>query len=150
MDVEPVFVVVPTPPASAVSRRSFLAVGFAFACGGALGSTSGFAAARAVAGPSPAAPHDAQLARLRSLAVDAPVEQLVDEGWEYLALLGCEYRDDETLWFGFERLAARVTEPGADPHSRELALLARSVLARGSGAAEPARSRWTSILREVR
>ncbi len=150
MDVEPVFVVVPTPPASVVSRRSFLAVGFAFACGGALGSTSGFAAAHAVARPLPASPPDAQLARLRSLAVDAPVEQLVDEGWEYLALLGCEYRDDETLWFGFERLAARVTEPGADPHSRELALLARSVLARGSGAAEPARSRWTSILREVR
>jgi len=150
VDVEPVFVVVPTPPASAVSRRSFLAVGFAFACGGALGSTSGFAAAHAVARPLPASPPDAQLARLRSLAVDAPVEQLVDEGWEYLALLGCEYRDDETLWFGFERLAARVTEPGADPHSRELALLARSVLARGSGAAEPARSRWTSILREVR
>ncbi len=150
MDVEPVFVVAPTPPASAVSRRSFLAVGFAFACGGALGSTSGFAAARAAATPSLPSQPDAQLARLRALAVDAPVDELVDEGWEYLALLGCRYGEDETLWFGFERLVARLTEPGASPQSRELAMLARSVLARGSGAAEPARSRWTSILREVR
>ena len=39
---------------------------------------------------------------------DKLVEQLVDEGWEYLALRGCEYRDDETLWFGFERLVARL------------------------------------------
>ena len=149
MEVEPVYVVESQARSRASSRRSFLATGFAFAFGGAVGSTGGFAAARATAGPAPVA-HDAELARLQHLAIEAPVEDLVDYGWDFLAKLGSDYREDETLWHGFERLAARLTQPGIDARSRELALLATAVLSRPSEAATPARMRWLGLLREVR
>jgi hypothetical protein len=149
VEVEPVYVVESHARSRASSRRSFLATGFAFAFGGAVGSTGGFAAARATAGPEPTE-RDADLVRLQRLAIEAPVEELVENGWEYLAKLGSDYREDETLWHGFERIAARVTEPSSDARSRELALLAAAVLSRASDAATPARTRWMGLLREVR
>jgi len=149
VEVKPVYVVESQARISASSRRSFLATGFAFAFGGAVGSTGGFAAARATAGPAPVA-HDAELARLQHFAVQSSVEELVDHGWEFLAKLGSEYREDETLWHGFERIAAYVTQPSANARNRELAILAAAVLSRPSAAATPARMRWLGRLREVR
>lgn len=149
MEVEPVYVVVADARTNAPSRRSFLAAGLAFACGGVLGSTSGFVAANWSSGAAVGA-RDEELERLRRLAVLAPVDELLDEGWTFLARLGCDYREDADLWHGFERLAARITEPGADPRCRELAMFAREVLARSSATADATRGRWASLLAEVR
>ena len=149
MEVEPVYVVEAQSRSRASSRRSFLAAGFAFAFGGAVGSTGGFVAARATARHA-WKERDADLVRLQCLAIEAPMEQLVDHGWEFLAKLGSEYREDETLWHGFERIAAHVSDPAADARSRDLALLAAAVLSRSSEAATPARTRWMGLLWEVR
>lgn len=150
MEVEPVYVVVADASTNAPSRRSFLAAGLAFACGGALGSTSGFVAAQWSSAGAKSGARDEELERLRRLAVLAPVDELLDEGWTFLARLGCDYREDPDLWRGFERLAARITEPGADPRYRELAMFAREVLSRSSASADATRARWASLLEEVR
>jgi hypothetical protein len=150
VEVEPVYVVVADARTNAPSRRSFLAAACAFACGGLVGSASGFAAASWASSDAAAGVRDEELERLRRLALSAPVDELLDEGWTFLARLGCDYREDQDLWRGFERLAERVTEPSADARCRELARFAREVLARADGSVEPVRSRWASMLEEVR
>ncbi len=150
MEVDPVYVVVADTSAKVPSRRSFLAAGFAFACGGVLGSTSGFVTAKWASANAAAGVRDAELERLRRLAVLAPVEELVEGGWTYLVRLADDYREDPELWFGLERLAARITEPGADARCRGLAMLAREVLAKSTAVAGASSARWAPLLEEVR
>jgi len=93
---------------------------------------------------------DADLGRMYRLATEAPIDELLDNSWEFLGRLGDYNRQVETMWQGFERIAIRVTEPTADARSQELARLANAVLAKSSESAVPARVRSVNLMRVAR
>jgi hypothetical protein len=149
LELDPVFVVESQARSRASSRGVCLAVCVAFALGGALGSTGGFAIGQ-VSANCPPQEYDADIVRMQRLATEAPIDELLDNGWEFLSKLGHYNHKVEAMWQGFERIAVRITEPTADVHKQELARFANAVLAKSSESAVPARIRSANIMRIAR
>jgi hypothetical protein len=135
MRLDAVFVVAPKPqPPSMSTRRAFLIAGGTFATGALLGGACGYSIGAAVGSSGPASPPpepdlvpsgDVELDYYRSLAVKAPISELVQERLNFLNALTKVYPRDEVLWRGVARLcdevAARENFPDRSVFSRWIA-----------------------------
>ncbi len=84
-----------------------------FVVGAGLGGGGGYWAGLG-ASPVVAAVEDEELRELRRLA-RAPIEELISRRLVFLRLLGTDYRGDEVLWHGFERLCDAVEADSGFP-----------------------------------
>lgn len=107
MRIEPVYLV--SPPARASqppTRRAFLLAGAAFAGGTLVGGACGYTVGVQLAAPAePTKPLDVRLQKLRRLATDAPIDELVANSSDWFTWFESAYPDDEVLWKGVDRIA---------------------------------------------
>ena len=106
-------------PSTMSIQRVFLMAGVTFVVGSAAGGLFGYSAGAAAetsavaapaVAPAPQLPStgDADLDELRRLAVKAPIEELLEQRLVFLANMSREYRGDQILWRGFDRLVEVV------------------------------------------
>ncbi len=149
MKIEPIYLLAPEAKPkvrSMTSRRAFLLAGSMFAAGtlvgGACGYTLGAAKTEDSAGAAPGVvpepkkkkpdevvlepSGDATLDELRRLAVKAPIEELVAQSSLFLGLRSRDYRDDQTLWQGLNRLANEVIDNPNHRLSRSTVVVLRN------------------------
>lgn len=112
MQLDPIYLLAPKPnPPSIPTRRAFLFAASTFALGSAVGGACGYTIASRP-GPEPDAElepsGDVELDELRRLAVKAPIAELVERRLVFLNSLSKDYRKDEVLWRGVERLCNAV------------------------------------------
>jgi hypothetical protein len=127
MKLEPVYVVAQqrTQP-SMPTRRAFLLAGATFTLGAAAGGACGYSLGAAGGQPESARPGeeelppsgDRELDELRRLAVRAPLAELIEKRLDFLYSVGKDYRRDEVLWKGVERLSDAVLKDTSFPGRR--------------------------------
>ena len=132
MRLDPIFVVAPVPPPPSMpTRRAFLLAGATFTLGTAVGGACGYSIAakqEAVETEELASSGDVELDELRRLAVKAPIAELVERRLVFLNSLTKDYRKDEVLWRGVDRLAAAVLVDLSFPDRRVSARLIAQVI----------------------
>jgi hypothetical protein len=164
MRLDPVFVLAPTkkPPAMP-TRRAFLLAGGMFFVGAGVGGACGYAAgvspgAAGAGGGAPAdggedelkSSGDANLDDLRKLAVQAPIEKLIELRQMFLVSAGLDYPHDPILLKGMERLGNALLKDSSFPDRR---LTARTIAQAIEAAPQELRSKYVRLaesLREVR
>jgi hypothetical protein len=128
MHLKPVYLLAPKPePPTVPSRRAFMIAGGTFLAGAALGGACGYAAGSSAVksdpdNPStPASSGNAELDELRRLALKAPIEELTERWLFFIDVFATDYRNDEYLPAGIERLAKHVTTNPGVPQRLALA-----------------------------
>ena len=118
MRIEPIYLLAPKPkPPSIPTRRAFLIAGGTFFAGIGLGGACGYAAGISGTGEGsgaqeklPESSGNAELDELRRLAIKAPIEELAGK-WSYFTdAFSLDYRKDDYLPRGIERLVAHVLQ----------------------------------------
>ncbi len=115
-------------------RRAFLLASATFVAGAAIGGGGGFAwglGHPGVSAPAVAEPVSEELAELRWLAVEAPIEDLMEKRLAFLACVAADYRRDATLWRGVERLGREVLGGAQVPDRRSFRLWLAEVIEKG-------------------
>ncbi len=153
MKLDPVYLVAPSSAPSMPTRRAFLIAGTTFTLGTAVGGACGYSIGAARSTDAAPAEQDlppsgdVELDELRRLAVKAPIEELVEKRNNFLASLSRDYRNDEVLWRGVERLTARVIADNSFPQRRVSALFLAQVIQ----FAEPRfHEKYASVEKELR
>lgn len=115
-------------------RRAFLLASATFVAGAAIGGGGGFAwglGHPGVSAPAVAEPVSEELAELRWLAVEAPIEDLMEKRLAFLACVVDDYPGDLVLWRGVERLARDVLDGAQVPDRRRFATWLAQVIEKG-------------------
>ena len=158
MRIEPVYLVAPKPEQKNVpTRRAFLIAGGTFLAGLGLGGACGFAAGSRGSGEGEGAMEErleptgnAELDELRRLAVEAPVEELMEKATVYLDLLRSKYQGDAVIWRGADRIAAELLENPRATNRRALAHWLAQVIEASPTAGSRDRSEMARQLRRIR
>lgn len=122
MKIEPVYLVAPVSKPVMHTRRAFLLAGGMFAAGTCVGGACGYSigVARTPAattptqpgagGPEPELPSsgDAQLDELRRFGRTASIDKLMDKAAQFLAAQSIDYRQDQYLWVGVDRISKEI------------------------------------------
>ncbi|MFN3242118.1 MAG: hypothetical protein ACE37K_11445 [Planctomycetota bacterium] len=158
MRIEPVYLVAPKPEQKNVpTRRAFLIAGGTFLAGLGLGGACGFAAGSRGSGKGEGAVEErleptgnAELDELRRLAVEAPVEELMEKATAFLDLLAQKYDSDKIGWRGADRIADQLLNGPARSDGRLLARWLMQVIERRDSKEAQARLRLLPRLAKVR
>lgn len=109
MKLQPVFLAAQrSAPVPLTSRRAFLLAGCWFTGGVLVGGACGFTLGSAAAQGDLAPTGDSDLDELRRLAVQAPLEQLMEHHLVFLDAKSRDYSSDPVLWKGVIRIADAV------------------------------------------
>ncbi|MBX3462272.1 MAG: hypothetical protein KF830_03805 [Planctomycetes bacterium] len=157
--MDPVFLVAPKPqPPTLPTRRAFLLAGATFTLGAAVGGACGYSVGVTQASVGAGAEvdsdltptRDADLDELRRLAVKAPIQELIEKRLVFLNCLSKDYRNDEVLWRGVERLCRAVQTDASFPDRRISARLLAQVIELGDPPFSEVHSDAAKQLRAIR
>ncbi len=126
MSQESVASVEPVPTRVRGRRSALFGVCVAFLGGAGFGAVSGFFVGRAE--EARAEGSGEELAQLRWLATEASEDELVAQAWGFLLQVNCNYREDEVLWRGVDRLVHALPARAADKETRRIARFAEQVI----------------------
>ena len=159
MRIEPIYLLAPKPkPPSIPTRRAFLIAGGTFFAGIGLGGACGYAAGIGASGneggtktKNETGPTgDANLDRLRWLAVDASIDVLIDNRNAFLNVLSSAYPKDLIAWQGVDRLVEAILDGRQLPNTRAFAQYLSQVIERGDPTVAESRHNHIPALRQVR
>jgi len=154
MRLDAVFVTAPKAKDPAMpTRRAFLLAGCTFTLGTAVGGACGYSlgsTAMPVATPRPEedlpSSGDVELDELRRLAVKAPIAELVEKRQIFMVSLW-EYKTDDILWKGVDRLSDAVLR---DPSFPDRRIFAAILIQTFQKAAPDRRSKYVEVERSLR
>lgn len=156
MRLDAVYLVAPVPkPPSVPTRRAFLVAGATFCAGLGLGGACGYAVGVG-RGAGPAGEEElpttgnAELDELRRLAVQAPIEELVEKWLYFLDSFAQHYRRDEVLPRGVARLADHVLATPGLPQRRAFATAIAQVIELAEASVQDELSSRAVALRKLR
>jgi len=162
MRLEPVYLVAPEPePPKIPTRRAFLLAGATFAAGLTLGGACGYAAGSSANTSVQTGEGEddvrelestgnAELDELRRLAVKAPIEELAEKWLYFLQVSSKDYRHDEVLPRGVERLAKYILATPDLDQRKLIANATAQVIELGEQHLQDRAIRYVPQLRRVR
>lgn len=119
------------------TRRAFLIAGCTFSLGTAVGGACGYSLGAAATPSTPTVEDelkpsgDVELDELRRLAIKAPLEELVQKRQIFMVSLW-EYKTDDILWRGVDRLCNAVLQDTGFPDRRIFAAILRQTFQKAS------------------